>query len=120
MDAAYRVQTSLGPGLLESDYEAVLAFELEHRGLRVVRQQAVPIIYPGTRTEVGFRADLIVADKRLGLLLSFNVALQQRWHHPHRQWDAGLISRKAAKPAKKTPMLCENSNIPRRSEAEPR
>ncbi len=58
----YRVQTSLGPGLLESDYEAVLAFELEHRGLRVVRQQAVPIIYPGTRTEVGFRADLIVSD----------------------------------------------------------
>ncbi len=44
VDAAYRVHTSLGPGLLESAYEAVLAFELENRGLRVARQQAVPII----------------------------------------------------------------------------
>jgi len=103
VDAAYRVHTSLGPGLLESAYEAVLAFELENRGLRVTRQQSVPIIYHGTRIEVGFRADLIVADlviveiksveslapvhnkqllthlrlagKRLGLLINFNVAL---------------------------------------------
>jgi GxxExxY protein len=62
VDAAYRVHTSLGPGLLESDYEAVLALELEQRGLRVARQRAVPIIYQGTRIEMGFRADLIVAD----------------------------------------------------------
>jgi GxxExxY protein len=103
VDAAYRVHTSLGPGLLESAYEAVLAYELENRGLHVVRQQAVPIIYQGTRIEMGFRADLIVSDlviveiksveavapvhkkqllthlrlagKRLGLLINFNVAL---------------------------------------------
>ena len=103
VDAAFRVHTSLGPGLLESAYEAVLTFELEHRGLRVVRQQAVPIVYHSTRIEMGFRADLIVedlviveiksvealapvhkkqllthlrlADKRLGLLINFNVAL---------------------------------------------
>ena len=103
VDAAYRVHTSLGPGLLESAYEAVLAYELEQRGLRTVRQQAVPIVYQGTRIEMGFRADLIVedsviveiksveaiapvhkkqllthlrlADKRLGLLINFNVAL---------------------------------------------
>ena len=103
VDAAYRVHMSLGPGLLESAYEAVLAFELENRGLRVVRQQAVSIVYQGTRIEMGFRADLIVADlviveiksveavapvhkkqllthlrladKRLGLLINFNVAL---------------------------------------------
>src|SRR6266496_6189290 len=62
VDAAYRVHTSLGPGLLESAYEAVLAFELENRGLRVARQQAVPITYHGTRIEMGFRADLIVSD----------------------------------------------------------
>src|SRR5438445_9001192 len=102
VDAAYRIHTSLGPGLLESVYEAVLAYELEHRGLRVARQQAIPIVYQGTRIELGFRADLIVedrviveiksveavapvhkkqlthlrlADKRLGLLINFNVAL---------------------------------------------
>ncbi len=44
MDAAYRMHTSLGPGLLESVYEVVLAYELENRGLCVVRQQAVPIV----------------------------------------------------------------------------
>ena len=54
VDAAYRVHTNLGPGLLESAYEAVLAYELENRGLHVVRQQAVPIIYQGTRIEMGF------------------------------------------------------------------
>ena len=103
VDAAYRVHTTLGPGLLESAYEAVLAYELEKRGLRTVRQQAVPIVYQGTRIEVGYRADLIVedsviveiksveavvplhkkqllthlrlADRRLGLLINFNVAL---------------------------------------------
>ncbi|HTX35878.1 MAG TPA: GxxExxY protein [Bryobacteraceae bacterium] len=97
------VHTSLGPGLLESAYEAALAFELETRGLHVARQQPVPILYQGTRIEVGFRADLIVAGlvivelksvetvapvhkkqlltylrlggKRLGLLINFNVAL---------------------------------------------
>ena len=63
VDAAYRVHTSLGPGLLESAYEAVLAYELEKRGLCTVRQQAVPIVYQGTRIEMGFRADLIVEDK---------------------------------------------------------
>jgi GxxExxY protein len=55
--------TSLGPGLLESVYETVLAYELEKRGLRTVRQQLVPIVYQGTRIEVGFRADLVVEDQ---------------------------------------------------------
>jgi GxxExxY protein len=63
VDAAYRVHTSLGPGLLESAYEAVLACELEKRGLRTVRQQTIPIVYQGTRIEMGFRADLIVEEK---------------------------------------------------------
>ena len=44
-------------------YEVVLAHELEKRGLRTVRQQAVPIVYQGTRIEMGFRADLIVEDQ---------------------------------------------------------
>jgi GxxExxY protein len=103
VDAAYRVHTTLGPGLLESVYEAALAYELEKRGLRVSRQQAIPVVYEGVRIQTGFHADLLVedqviveikavetvapvhkkqlltylklADKRLGLLINFNVAL---------------------------------------------
>ncbi len=44
VDAAYRVHTSLGLGLLESVYEVILAYELEKRGLRTVRQQPVPVV----------------------------------------------------------------------------
>ena len=89
--------------MLESVYEVLLAHELESRGLRVVRQQDVPVVYRGTQIEMGFRADLVVedkviveiksietvlvvhkkqlltylrlTDKRLGLLINFNVAL---------------------------------------------
>src|ERR1700694_4529462 len=103
VDAAYRVHTTLGPGLLESVYEAALAYELEKRGLRISRQQAIPVVYEAVRIHTGFHADLVVqdeviveikaleavapvhkkqlltylklADKRLGLLINFNVAL---------------------------------------------
>ncbi len=61
VDAAVRVHTRLGPGLLESVYERVLAYELEKRGLAVERQVPVPIAYDDIRFEEGFRADLIVA-----------------------------------------------------------
>ena len=61
--AAFRVHTAFGPGLLESVYEAVLSYELTRRGLRVVRQQAIPVVYENVRIEIGFRADLIVEDK---------------------------------------------------------
>jgi len=89
--------------LLESVYEAVLAHELEKRGCKVVRQRAIPVIYETVQLEVGFRADLIVnekvvieiksvetmspvylkqlrtylrlMDKKLGLLINFNVNL---------------------------------------------
>ena len=63
VDAAYKVHTMLGPGLLESVYEAVLAYELEKRSLRVVRQMALPVVYETVRLEEGFRADLVVEDK---------------------------------------------------------
>ena len=63
VDAALSVHRELGPGLLESVYEAVLAHELRERGLRVDRQVAVPIEYHGIRFDEGFRADLIVEDK---------------------------------------------------------
>jgi GxxExxY protein len=103
VDAAYKVHTTLGPGLLESVYEAALAWELEKRGLNVTRQQGIPVIYEKVNIHPGFFADLIVeqqiiveikatefiapvqkrqlltylklADKRLGLLINFNVAL---------------------------------------------
>lgn len=63
VDAAYKIHTKLGPGLLESVYEVVLAYELEKRGMKVSRQQGIPVVYENVRLEEGFRADLIVGDK---------------------------------------------------------
>jgi GxxExxY protein len=60
VDAAYRIHTTLGPGLLESLYEVVLAYELGRRGLRTVRQQLIPVLYEDIRIDTGFRADLVV------------------------------------------------------------
>jgi GxxExxY protein len=103
VDSAYRIHTTLGPGLLESVYETVLVYELGRRGLRTIRQLAIPVVYQGVRIETAFRADLIVEDavlveiksvetlaavhrkqlltylrlteKRLGLLINFDTAL---------------------------------------------
>jgi GxxExxY protein len=103
VDSAYRIHTTFGPGLLESVYDTVLAYELVRRGLNIRRQQAIPLVYEGIRIDAGFRADLIVedkviveiksveslapvhrkqlltylrlADKRLGLLINFHVVL---------------------------------------------
>jgi GxxExxY protein len=63
VDVAFKIHTTLGPGLLESVYETVFFYELTKRGLKVLRQVAVPIVYAGLRFEEGFRADLIVEDK---------------------------------------------------------
>ena len=63
VDAAVKVHRELGPGLLETVYEVVLARELESPGLRVERQVPVPIIYGGMRFEEGFRADIVVESK---------------------------------------------------------
>jgi len=63
IDAAVKVHRELGPGLLETVYEVVLAKELESRGLHVERQVPVPIVYAGMRFEEGFRADMIVEGK---------------------------------------------------------
>jgi GxxExxY protein len=63
VDAAYKIHTTLGPGLLESVYEAVLAYELKKRGLRVKRQLPVTIEYDGVQFDEGFRLDLLVEDK---------------------------------------------------------
>ena len=54
VDAALRVPTTLGPGLLESVYQAALAYELEKRRLLVLRQQAIPVVYEAIRIDAGF------------------------------------------------------------------
>jgi len=58
--AAITIHRKLGPGLLESAYEACLAFELEKLGLRVERQKPVPLVYESVKLDCGFRADLVV------------------------------------------------------------
>lgn len=60
LDAAFAVHSALGPGLLESVYEVVLAHELRKRGLAVERQKAIGIRYDGLLFEEGFRADLVI------------------------------------------------------------
>jgi iron complex transport system substrate-binding protein len=62
VDGAFHIHRKLGPGLLESVYEVILAHELERRGLRVERQKSVSITYDGLKFDEGFRADLIVED----------------------------------------------------------
>jgi GxxExxY protein len=101
VDAAMRVHTALGPGMLESVYEKCLKHELVKRGLRVESQVWLPVIYDGVQIEGGYKIDLLVegqvvvelkvveqilevhkaqllsylklADKRVGLLINFNV-----------------------------------------------
>jgi GxxExxY protein len=63
VDSAIAVHRELGPGLLETVYEVVLARELRDRGLTTKRQVPVPIQYKDIRFEEGFRADIIVANK---------------------------------------------------------
>lgn len=103
VDAAFHVHSKMGPGLLESVYEVVLAAQLRKRGLQVERQVPVPIQFEELTFDEGFRADIIVedkvilelksveqtapvhrkqvltylrlADKRLGLLINFGAAL---------------------------------------------
>ena len=62
VDAAYHVHTKLGPGLLESVYEVVLAHEIEKRGLAIKRQVSIPIQYDELVFDEGFRADIVVED----------------------------------------------------------
>jgi len=63
VDAAFKIHTMLGPGLLETVYEVVLAHELKKRGLRVERQVPIPIVWETIKFDEGFRADLIVESK---------------------------------------------------------
>jgi GxxExxY protein len=62
VDAAMKVHSKLGPGLLESAYEACLVQELRSRGLRVETQVPVSVVYGGVPVEIGYRIDLLVDD----------------------------------------------------------
>jgi iron complex transport system substrate-binding protein len=63
VDSAIKIHTNLGPGLLESVYEVILAAALEKRGFQVERQKAISFEYDGILFEEGFRADLLVAQR---------------------------------------------------------
>ena len=101
VDASMKVHTALGPGLLESAYEACLLHELHKRGMNVKNQTALPVHYDGVKIDAGYRLDIIVENtvivelkavesilpiheaqllsylklsgKRFGLLINFNV-----------------------------------------------
>ena len=100
--AAFKVHTALGPGLLESSYEAALAYELNEMGLQVRTQVGLPLVYKTIHLDIGYRVDLLVNEKviveiksvealndvhrkqlltylklsgkKLGLLINFNVS----------------------------------------------
>lgn len=63
VDVAYQIHMRLGPGLLESVYEAVMLYEIRKRGLQVDAQVPIPVVWETVKLEVGFRADLIVERK---------------------------------------------------------
>jgi GxxExxY protein len=60
LDAAFKVHTALGPGLLESVYETTVAYEIRKGGLLIETQVAMPIIYDNTKLESGLRLDMLV------------------------------------------------------------
>ncbi len=64
LDAAFRVHTTLGPGLLESAYAACLVYELRESGLEIRTEVPVPVVYKGVKlTDIGFRIDILVANE---------------------------------------------------------
>lgn len=63
VNACFKIHTKLGPGLLESVYETILAYELTEMGFKVERQKPLPVIWEDIRMDIGFRADLIIEEK---------------------------------------------------------
>jgi GxxExxY protein len=75
LDAAFLVHTKLGPGLLESVYEVIIAYELKKRGLTAERQKAMPIIYDDIRFDEAYRSDIVVNGKVIAELKSVEALL---------------------------------------------
>ncbi len=63
LDAAYKVHSELGPGLLESSYQACLVYELKNKGLEVEVEKPLPLIYKEIKLEYGYRIDILVERK---------------------------------------------------------
>lgn len=63
VDAAMKVHSALGPGLLESAYEACLLFELHKRGLKANGQVEFPVVYESVKIDIGYRIDILVEDE---------------------------------------------------------
>jgi len=63
VNSVFNIHTTLGPGLLESVYEEILAYELKKEGLDIIRQQSISLFWDSVKMENGFRADLIVNKK---------------------------------------------------------
>lgn len=63
VDISYRIHSKLGPGLLESVYEAILFYELTAINIKVERQKSIPVIWKELSLDIGFRSDLIVENK---------------------------------------------------------
>ena len=62
LDAAFKVHTALGPGLLESVYETCTAFEVRESGLQALTQVALPVTYRDIKMDAGLRLDMLVED----------------------------------------------------------
>lgn len=65
VDASFKLHNALGPGLLESVYSAILAYELRKAGLKVECESAIPVVWDTVKMDMGFRADLIIEGKLL-------------------------------------------------------
>ncbi|MBS1614966.1 MAG: GxxExxY protein [Bacteroidetes bacterium] len=109
LDTCIRLHSQYGPGLFETVYEELLAFELAKQNLSLQRQQPIPILHEGLKIELGFKADLIIENKvlieikslkaledvhfksvltylkltglKLGLLINFNESLLKQGYH---------------------------------------
>lgn len=101
--AAIEVHRELGPGLLESAYEAALAHELELRGVRFARQKEMPVRYKGFLIEVGYRLDLLVEDQ---VIVELKAVTEM-----HPIYEAQLIT--YMKLSKRRVGLLINFNVPR-------
>lgn len=63
VDSAYKIHSKLGPGLLESAYQAILAYELRIQGLKIETEVMMPVLYDQLSLDIGYRADIIVENK---------------------------------------------------------
>ena len=63
LDSAYKVHTHLGPGLLESAYQACLVYELRKKNLKVEVEKPLPLVYEEVKLDCGYRIDILVEDK---------------------------------------------------------